>query len=284
MADKIICIGEILWDILPTGHFIGGAPFNVACHLNQLGLGVNMISRVGDDELGKSAIDEMKERELNDKFIQIDNNYPTGKVEVTISDKGNATYNIIEPVAWDFIELTDDIKKESDNSDYLVYGSLAHRNERSSKTIKELFLGESTKILDVNLRYPYYSRELLQDLLSSADIVKMNIDEYNLFSKWFGFQSKIEKGIIEFIEKFKCNTVCVTLGEQGAAIYRNDCTDLHKGYSVNVKDTVGSGDAFLAAMIKGIQNDFSNLEILEFANFVGSYVATQEGATPELLL
>lgn len=282
MSDRILCVGEILWDIFPSGKYIGGAPFNVACHLNQLGLDADMVSRIGNEELGIGALEQIKEKGLSQKFIQIDKKYPTGTVEVTISGKGDATYNIVSPAAWDFIELTHEIENELNNYTFLVYGSLAHRNECSSKTLQKLTSAKITKVLDVNLRYPYYSKELLKDLLYSADIVKMNFDEYLLFAEWFGLSPELEKGIFEFADMFSCCNICVTLGDQGSAIYRNNSFSKHEGYSVKVKDTVGSGDAFLAALLKGISENMNNKELIKYANSVGSYVASQDGATPKL--
>lgn len=282
MSKKIICLGEVLWDSLPEGLFLGGAPFNVACHLNMLGEEANICSRIGDDLLGNQAIKRAKQKGLRTDLLQIDPNYYTGFVDVVLDKSGNASYKIAEPAAWDFIETTNDLLNKVNNSDILVYGTLAQRNDVSRKTIKHLRSMQKVNVYDVNLRPPFVDQDIIKDSLQTADIVKMNDSEFAKITEWFDLSSDLQLGMREFANKFNCNSVCITRGSKGSAIFHKNKYTVHNGFNINTKDTVGAGDAFLAALIYGINNEKENEEILEFANAVGAYVATKNGATPRL--
>lgn len=280
-SKKILCVGEILWDSLPAGLFLGGAPFNVACHLKMLGHNVKMLSKVGNDTLGEQAFIRAELKGIPLDYIQIDKKYKTGIVNVKLDKLGNAEYDIVKPAAWDFIELDNKI---NNNFEFLIYGSLAQRNEISRKSIEELTSCGSVNIFDVNLRPPYISKEVIEKSLLIADIVKMNEDELKQISGWFNLGDKFEQSLKKLAEKFNCKTVCITMGANGSAIFNKNNLELHKGFNVFVKDTVGSGDAFLAAFLHGIINNKSNKDIIEFANAVGAFVASNNGATPALNL
>ncbi|NWF89759.1 MAG: carbohydrate kinase [Ignavibacteriaceae bacterium] len=271
-----------MWDILPRGKFLGGAPFNTACHLKMLNQEVLVCSRVGDDQLGEQVINEIKQRNINPNYIQIDTSHTTGIVEVTLDTFGNASYHIKESAAWDFIEVTEYVLDELKKIDILIYGSLAQRSRISKNTIKQLLELKKVNVFDVNLRPPYINVNTVRESLMAADIVKMNYDEFLQLAKWFSINNELKLGVKEIADKFNCSTVCITKGANGAAVYHNFQFYEHPGFVVKVKDTVGSGDAFLAAFLKGIFDKKSNQKILEFANAVGAYVATQNGATPKL--
>jgi fructokinase len=279
---KIVCIGEVLWDVLPAGLFIGGAPFNTACHLNTLGMEALMISKVGDDILGRRAINKIKRKNLLTGFIQMDETYPTGRVNVSLDKTGNASYNIVEPSAWDFIDVNDAIINYVKDFDVLVYGTLAQRNIVSRRSIEQLRRLNKINVYDVNLRPPFIDPEIILQSLLSADIVKMNYDEFNFLADKFNLNIDLETGMRELSEKFNCKTVCVTKGYKGSAIYNNNDFSLHEGFEVKVKDTIGSGDAYLAAFLYGLFKGDSNQMIIEFANAVGAYVASKNGAVPKL--
>ena len=199
MSKKIICIGEVLWDSLPGGLFLGGALFNVACHLNMLGEEVEICSRVGNDLLGDQVFQRAKHRNLSADFLQIDTNHGTGFVDVILDELGNASYKIAEPVAWDFIEMTDDLLDKMNNSDILVYGTLAQRNKVSKKTIGSLRSMRKLNVYDVNLRPPFIDQDVIKESLQAADIIKMNDYELAKLAEWFDLSSNLQLGMMELV-------------------------------------------------------------------------------------
>ena len=282
MSNKnIVCFGEVLWDLLPSGKIAGGAPMNVAVHANQLGLNANIISAVGNDELGNGIKSFLESRGLSSENMQTINDYQTGIVEVTLDQKGSPSYTIIQPVAWDFIELTDANQKTVEQADALVFGSLALRNEVSKNTLLQLQLIAKLRILDINLRKPFYSADLVKELLDLADIVKVNDEELAMICDWCG-QSGNELSNAKFLkDTFNLKGVIVTRGGNGAFFIdeKNKFAE-HQGFKVSVNDTIGSGDSFLASFITKWLNGDSATKALEYACAVGAFVATQKGATP----
>ncbi|MER0438797.1 carbohydrate kinase [Emticicia sp. W12TSBA100-4] len=281
MSKKnIVCFGEVLWDLLPTGKIAGGAPMNVAVHANQLGLDAIMISAVGDDELGEGITSFLSSRGLSVSTIQ-KNEYQTGIVEVTLDAKGSPSYEIIQPVAWDFIRLTENAKKAVQVTDALVFGSLALRNEVSKNTLFALQAEAKLKVLDINLRKPFYTSELADELFKVADIVKVNDEELEMICAWYG-QTGDETANAKFLkERYQLKGIIVTRGGNGAFfIDENNEFAEHQGFKVTVNDTIGSGDSFLASFITKWLNGEKPAEALKFACAVGAFVATQKGATP----
>lgn len=277
----ICCFGEILWDILPAGKQIGGAPMNVAAHLQQLGLPSVMISRVGDDDLGNEIKAWMKSKGFISDFIQTDKIYATGIVNADVSDKNHVTYEIVEPAAWDFIEDDDEIQGLVENSYALVFGTLACRNEESRKCLFRLLEKAPLKIFDVNLRAPHYSQELVESMLHRADIVKMNEDELQLIAGWHGIDEKNErKQISDLMGAFNIPTLLVTCGANGAIL--SDAVNFYEceGFKVKVADTIGSGDSFLAGFLKKYLEGKPWQEALTHACALGALVATHHGAIP----
>jgi len=281
MSKKnIVCFGEVLWDLLPTGKIAGGAPMNVAAHANQLGLDASMISAVGDDELGDGITSFLLRRGLSVENIQ-KNEYQTGIVEVTLDTKGSPSYTIIEPVAWDFVRLTETAKKAIQEADALVFGSLALRNEVSKQTLLQLQADAKLRILDINLRKPFYTSELVEKLFRVADIVKVNDEELEMICTWYG-QTGDEIQNASFLkDRYQLKGIIVTRGGNGAFFVddNNEVSD-HQGFKVTVSDTIGSGDSFLASFITKWLNGETPAEALKFACAVGAFVATQKGATP----
>lgn len=281
MSKKnIVCFGEVLWDLLPTGKIAGGAPMNVAVHANQLGLDATMISAVGDDELGEGITSFLSSRGLSVSTIQ-KNDYQTGIVEVTLDAKGSPSYEIIQPVAWDFIRLTENAKKAVQEADALVFGSLALRNEVSKITLFALQAEAKLKVLDINLRKPFYTPELADELFKVADVVKVNDEELEMICAWYG-QMGDEIANAKFLkERYQLKGIIVTRGGNGAFFLdENNEFAEHQGFKVTVNDTIGSGDSFLASFITKWLNGETPAEALKFACAVGAFVATQKGATP----
>jgi len=281
MDKKIICFGEMLWDIFPKESIAGGAPMNVALHLQHLGEDVKMISRVGSDKLGRKLLNFTKKYGLSQDFIQLDKELPTGSVLVNNEDKENIKYEIVKPVAWDHIQWSEEMGRAVKNTDAFIFGSLAARNEESKETLLKLLEAPVLKILDINLRPPFYTADLLDRLMTKADILKINEDELTLLADFYDLPNKMEAALEKLSELFSFELVCITLGSKGAAIYLDGEIIIHPGYPVEVKDTVGSGDAFLAGFVSKYLTRESPEKILDFACALGALVATFNGGTPQ---
>ncbi|MCW9707891.1 carbohydrate kinase family protein [Fodinibius salsisoli] len=279
---RILCIGEILWDALPMGLFLGGAPLNVSCHLQQLGEDVKMISRIGNDRLGKEAMRRITHKQLATDLIQWDQELETGFVEVQLDKKGHAEYQFMDPVAWDHIELTEQVEQEVEHAWALVFGSLALRHRKSRQTIKTLLRNDRIlKVCDINLREPFYDRKSIEYALKATDILKVNETELGQLIDWFDLPQKEQLAIEKVAQIFKCETVTVTKGCKGASLYHQGQWAEHAGFQAEVKDTVGAGDAFLATLLKGLRMGKDVREVLILANASGASVASQFGATPK---
>lgn len=274
----------MLWDIFPKDKVPGGAPMNVALHLQHLGFDVQMISRTGDDKLGKKLLSFVEKFNLSKDLIQVDHELPTGTVMVNDSDKENIIYEIVSPAAWDNISWTEEIGKAMKGIDAFIFGSLGARSETSKKTLYKLLENEGLKILDINLRAPFYKADLLETLMEKADILKINEDELTLLANFYDLPSKMESALEKLNELFDFKLVCVTLGSNGAVIYQDGEIISHPGYPVEVKDTVGSGDAFLAGFVTKYLDNESPENILDFACALGALVATFNGGTPKYSL
>lgn len=280
-SKSIICIGEVLWDSLPSGLFLGGAPLNVSLHLQNLNEKALMISRVGNDRLGNEALRRIRDKGLSTDTIQVDPKYETGFVAVELDDSGTPDYQIVEPVAWDFIDFSDSLGKHMDNVWGIVFGSLAQRNETARNTVKELLKYNGLKIFDINLRPPHINRQAIEESLMAADVLKINEDELKQLSEWFGLPDSREDSVRTLSKQFDCPVVTVTKASNGAELFYKNEWFSHPGFKVKVADTVGAGDAFLAAMIIRIKAGKNGQDIIEFANAAGAYVASQNGATPD---
>ncbi|MDZ7692470.1 MAG: carbohydrate kinase [Balneolaceae bacterium] len=280
LQGGILCIGEILWDSLPSGLYLGGAPLNVCYHLNQLGIKASIASKVGEDRLGKEAISRINAKGISTDLIQKDGAHETGFVCVDISNDGDPKYRIVESVAWDFIRLNNPLTNATEDCWGLVFGTLAQRNEASRETIQQLWKLDMLKILDMNLRRPYVDKDIIYDSLEVADIIKMNEEELNQLKDWYDLSGGMKKTVEHVAEKFNCSLVCITQGANGAMIYRDDIWTEHNGFPKKAKDVVGAGDAFLAALIFGIKNGKVGNELLAYANATGALVAQKDGATP----
>jgi fructokinase len=276
----VVCFGEILWDFLPGGKMPGGAPVNVAYHLKQLGKNPAIITRIGNDNLGKELEEVFSKKNLDTCFFQKDDEYETGKVYATLKEDNEVEYEIVEPVAWDFIETNNETDELSNNADYFIYGSLASRNKNSRNSLLHCLELAKTKVLDINLRPPHFSKEVLEQLIQHADILKLNLSELHLIAGWFDELNSDEERIKTVAEKFNVKTIIVTKGGDGAMLFKDQEFYYHPGYSVEVSDTVGSGDAFLAAIISKLIDNASPAQALDFAAALGAFVASCSGACP----
>jgi len=277
---EILCVGELLWDALPAGLFLGGAPFNVACHLRAAGAAVTMITRVGADQLGDEARRRVARFGVSTDLVQVDTSLPTGFVRVTVADDGNAAYDILEPAAWDNLETTRTLLERADAAQAVVFGTLAQRGGVTRDTLRRILDTRALKVLDVNLRPPYDDREIIRDSLRRADVVKLNEEEMQRLASWLDLRGDLQQSTAALAETFRCYTVCVTRGPHGAALWRDGRWSEHPGFEVDVRDTVGSGDAFLAVLLAGLLKGTDDEALLHHANLIGAYVATQHGAVP----
>lgn len=276
-----LCYGEILWDVLPDGPQPGGAPLNVAYHLNKMGLSTSIISKIGNDSNGERLVNLMDAWGINLQFLQVDTAYPTS--EVLAKMNGNeVTYEIVFPVAWDFIAKNNNIQSVINSTTYFVYGSLASRHETSRATLFKLLETDAIKVFDINLRPPFMERDLLTILLEKADIVKLNQAELELVQIIFGGPLSTESSQVKFIQdRFNVGEVIITKGEFGASYYTKQRGFHLWGNEVKVKDTIGSGDSFLAAFIA---NHYLKLQpeiILKNAIAMGAFIATKKGGCPD---
>ncbi|WP_395067414.1 carbohydrate kinase [Flavobacterium sp.] len=283
MSRKIVCFGEVLWDVLPTKKIAGGAPMNVSIRLQSLGIETKMISKIGNDLLGKELLDIIVEKRVSKALIQVDESLSTGEVLVELDQKGSATYDIVYPSAWDKIELTQENSNEVKEADALVFGSLACRDEVSKNTLLELLKVAKYKIFDVNIRPPFYTVPFIKEMMILSDFVKLNEDELLEVAQALGSKSDaIETNILYLSKLTNTNKICVTKGENGAILYIENQLYSHEGFKVKVVDTIGAGDSFLAALLSKVLycNDYKNA--LKYACAVGALVASNNGANPEL--
>ena len=279
--SRVVSFGEILWDKLPSGKVPGGAPLNFAYRLNSFENSLSIISKVGDDSLGKGLTEFLNKNGLDTEHIQISKIYKTGEVNVSIDKNGIADYDILNPVAWDDISLNLKNIELTKNSSVFVFGSLICRNMTSRRTLKELLKIAPFKLFDINLRSPYYNMNLIEELMLSSDFIKFNYEEIEEISTIYINKKATLENMIETIsENTKTKNICVTMGEKGACYYTNNSFYYQDGFKINVLDTVGAGDSFLATLVEGILNKTKPQEILKKACAVAALVASKEGATP----
>jgi len=281
---KVVCFGEILWDVFPTHKVIGGAPLNVALRLHSFEVSVKIISSIGNDSNGKEALNYLNEAGLSTDMIQIDKTHNTGYVNVFLDKKGSATYEIFKPVAWDNIQLNRENQNIVTNTEIFIFGSLACRSETSKSTLLSLLSEAQYSVFDVNLRPPDFTMDLIIDLMRRSDFIKLNDEELEQILDVMGFQnSTMEDQIKHLAEQTNTETICVTRGGAGALLYYESQFYSNSGYSVTVKDTVGAGDSFLASMVLKLLIEKTNPDkALDFACKVGALVASKEGANAKI--
>ncbi len=255
---------------------------NVAFHANQLGLRSQMISRVGDDAHGHELLDFLAKKGVSTHLVQTDHTFPTGTVNVVLDEKGSPSYDISQPAAWDYIHPDNVMTNTVKEADALVFGSLACRNERTKRTLLELLEKANIKVLDVNLRTPFFSKNLLEELLKQADIVKMNDEELDLLSGFWADHTTPLTQMDYLRNKFSLKSLIVTRGSKGATCLDESGYFEQSGFPVVVKDTIGSGDAFLAAFLSKMLVGENAADCLRFACAVGALAATKAGGTPTI--
>jgi fructokinase len=283
-GSTIVGLGEVLWDVLPDGKQLGGAPANFAYMSNLLGHRGIVASRIGTDASGRELVSRLASLDLDTSFVQRDDADPTGTVTVHVDARGQPSYEITENVAWDFLEWTPQWRKLGSEADVVCFGSLAQRSQASRNTIRSFVAAtraDAIRIFDVNLRQTFFSAQVLAESLRLATVAKLNDIELPIVARQLALDYKEEKSAAEHLRRaFRLNLVCVTRGNRGSLLVRgNDC-DEHPGFAVRVVDSVGAGDAFAAALAHHLLLGSSLRVMNEAANRLGSWVASQHGATP----
>jgi len=278
----IVCFGEVLWDLLPTGKIAGGAPMNVAYQTNSLGMRSRMVSRVGNDEAGRELRAFLQDKGISTNLVQTDPDTPTGTVNVSLDGKGVPSYEIVQPAAWDFIEAPSEVVQAVKDADALVFGSLSCRSEQTRNTLLQLLEFAPLRVFDVNLRAPFYDQQLLEKLLPEAHFVKVNDVELAILADWYGLPGGEAEQMAALRDRFGFERIVVTKGEHGAACLGPSGYSGTPGISVQVQDTIGSGDAFLSGFLSQMFAGKADQECLRFANALGALTATKPGGTPSI--
>lgn len=280
----IVGIGEVLWDIFPEGKQLGGAPANFAYITHMLGNRGIIVSRLGNDELGNETRERLDRLGIETAFLQTDLAHPTGTVHVQVDSAGQACYEITKGVAWDFLEWTPDWAELAQQAEAVCFGSLAQRSPQSRETIRKFVTSVRpgcVRVLDVNLRQSFFSRETLSDALQIADIVKLNHEELPRVLGMFGHAPANTGDAAEELRRVHKNKmVCITRGAKGSVLVTETERHEHPGFSVKVADTVGSGDAFTAGLVYHYLRGSSLNVMNDAANRLGAWLASQVGATP----
>lgn len=278
-----IGLGELLWDMLPRGRKLGGAPANFAYHANALGAHARIVSCVGGDQAGTDILAQAARLGLSTDFIGVDPAHPTGTVDVTLDAAGTPAYLIHEHVAWDFIAWTKEMKALAAAATAACFGSLCQRSPVSRRTIRAFLDAtrpECLRVFDVNLRQEYFSREIIVESLKRSSVLKINDEELPVVARLLGLPAGEEAAGRQLMRDFPLRVVALTRGAHGSSLFSADDASHLPAWHVAVKDTVGAGDAFTAALVAGLTRGLPLQEINAAASRVAAFVCTQEGATP----
>ncbi|WEK35983.1 MAG: carbohydrate kinase [Candidatus Pseudobacter hemicellulosilyticus] len=276
----VACFGEILWDLLPSGRRLGGAPFNVCYHLGQLGLPARMISCLGDDPSGADVRALLAEQQLPASYVQTVQHAPTGYVFATEVAPQEMQYEIVEDVAWDEIGITPEAIQLVDSAPYFVFGSLVARGATSRATLFALLEAAQRPVFDVNLRPPFYSEPLIHSLLEKTSILKINENELTILADWFGLKGSTGQQLEALASRYSLEEILLTRGAHGAMAWKEGQHWSCEGIPTKVADTVGSGDAFLAAYLTSSTAGAPIPQRLEAANRLAAWVTQWHGGCP----
>lgn len=287
MIDIIqaVGIGEVLWDLLPNGPQLGGAPANFACHAAALGAEASVISRVGSDPLGRKTLDLLQQRGLDVSAIGVDPVLPTGTVQVAIDSGGSPSFSILEDVAWDGILADAPALEKVRRAGVICFGSLAQRTPRAANAVQDLVSAahrEALIIFDINLRAPFLSPGVVVQSLKSATVLKLNETELPVLAGWFDLRGTTQEQLEALGRRFELEGIALTLGAAGCRLWREGQWWEAPARPVTVRDAVGAGDAFTAALAMGWLRGWDVPAMLTAATDVAGYVCTQPGATPRL--
>ena len=286
MNDIVVGMGDALWDVLPEGKKIGGAPANFAYHVSQFGLPSCVVSAVGDDALGKEITENFTSKGLNQLIAEVP--YPTGTVQVEIDPAGVPQYEIKENVAWDNIPYTARLEQLAERTKAVCFGSLAQRNVVSRNTINRFFdamprTADSLVVFDVNLRQGFYNKEIICNSMKRCNILKINDEELVTVSRMFGYPGiDLQDKCWILLGKYNLKMLILTCGINGSYVFTPGNVSFQPTPKVEVADTVGAGDSFTAAFIASILKGKSVQEAHSLAVQTSAYVCTKKGAMPIL--
>jgi fructokinase len=280
----VVGLGEILWDLLPTGRQLGGAPANFAYCSHLLGNRAVVASRLGSDDLGREARASLLHSVLTDRFLQTDPDHSTGTVNVKLDSTGQPSFEIAKNSAWDFLAWTDDWHSLAQSADAVCFGTLAQRSTQSRQTISNFLDAtrpEVLRIFDVNLRQSFYSEEIIRESLKRANVVKLNHEEVPRVAELMALASTEPSDFAPaLLQEFNLQLVCVTLGANGSLLCDRSGVEMHPGFRVQIKDTVGAGDAFTAGLVHQLLRGSSLSSMNDLANRMGAWIASCSGAMP----
>jgi fructokinase len=285
VARKILALGEVLWDLLPTGPALGGAPANFACHSHALGAAATLLSRVGDDELGRGILRRLDEAGLPVTVVQVDAQRPTGTVSVELSADGRPDYTIQEDVAWDAIEVSEAALAAAQQADAVYFGTLAQRAALSRHTIRRMVTetpAGALRVFDINLRQAFYSPDVIEWSLTLANVVKLNSSELSMLAEMCSLAGDVTAQLQALARCFGLRAIALTRGERGSVLWADGACSEHPGIKASVRDTIGAGDSFAAALTLGLLAGWSVEQVNRLANEVASFVSSQAGAIPSL--
>lgn len=283
MKNVIVGLGEALWDCLPDGKKLGGAPANFAYHTGQFGLNTLAVSALGEDSLGTETLEELKNKGINYLMPLVD--YPTGSVQVELDNAGVPTYDIKEGVAWDNIPFTTELEEVAKNCSCVCFGSLAQRSSVSRQTIQKFI--EATpesclKIFDINLRQNFYTKDIICNSLKQANILKINDEELVTIGRLFGYPGlDIENKCWLLLGKYNLDMLVLTCGVNGSYVFAPNLLSFRETPKVEVADTVGAGDSFTGTFAAAILNGIAIPEAHQLAVEASAFVCTQHGAMPK---
>lgn len=284
--NYVVGIGEVLWDVLPEGKKLGGAPANFACHVSRFGLNGLVISAVGKDKLGDEIINVFNQKRLEYQLEKTD--FPTGTVEVTLDNAGVPQYDIKENVAWDNIPFTEGIRQIASRTQAVCFGSLAQRSQNSRRSINAFLDSmpdseDSLKVFDINLRQNFYSEEIVRESLSKCNILKINDEELLIVKDLLSLRGRSQEELCnELMALGNLRMLILTCGTKGSMVFSQEGISVLGTPTVQVADTVGAGDSFTAAFISSLIKGKTVREAHQTAVNVSAYVCTQQGAMPPL--
>jgi fructokinase len=285
-TNVIVGIGEVLWDLLPSGKQLGGAPANFIFHSREIGGGEVqplLVSCVGKDALGDEILARWEDLSLSEEFIAVDKNHPTGTVSVAVDPQGKAVFTFGENAAWDYLPESPQMRELAATADAVCFGTLAQRSPKTRKSIQaflRLVGSDALRIFDINFRPPFVSREVLEESLPLANILKLNDSELHVLADLLSIAGGEDAVAADLTRRFPLRWIVLTKGEKGSVLYSAQRKFVHRGYPVKVVDSIGAGDAFAAAIALGMIRNLPADELNDCANRLASFVCGKVGAMP----
>ena len=284
-THRIAGLGEVLWDVLPDGRKLGGAPANFTYHASTLGSHGFMVSRTGDDDLGREARSLLRAKGIDDRHISLDPDHPTGTVLAVLDAHGKASYTFPPDVAWDYLTLSPADLELAGTLDAVCFGSLAQRSDTSRTAIHDFLHAtpaRALRVFDVNLRGDFYTGSTIRQSLEAASLLKLSDEELPVLGAMFGLRGDVREMLTTLCREFELRGAALTRGAEGSLLFWEKAWCEHPGVRVEIRDTVGAGDSFTAALCLGLLSDLGGPEANAWANRVAAHVCTRAGAMPDM--